>query len=394
MKDVPYIANWIYEHPGLDLKLKGIWIADPSLSYGVVQQEIPALRFVQVLYFPLNDFCFDINHVFQANRNLFPFNSSFMESLQTISDECGYTDYLDQFVTYPPKGQLPLPVATNGTFSVTRNCRIHSPIQREVTRYGSGFICIHYLIDISSRLNPAFDVYRVSDTWPNLCELLNFWSILFSNESFPQGAYWVSLDLLRNSSTSIGMSVILPIAYVFPNRFIALMSEKFPPSCFGGSYSIIQVQDAIHAPHINWNTCANGNVYIDKTTGGPGNDQSIPSTLSVLPNVIEKSVRTVIVHGLAVRWLPTPDYLSSNLLHTFLGLYSCCRRDSYCDPVRKWFNLKSLSLMRFLRNMTWNGAQGFQTPIEEESFKLANMGVYGSTHTERGLTCECYAEDN
>lgn len=45
--DVPYIANWIYEHPGLDLNLKGIWIADPSLSYDVVQQEIPALRFAQ-----------------------------------------------------------------------------------------------------------------------------------------------------------------------------------------------------------------------------------------------------------------------------------------------------------------------------------------------------------
>lgn len=48
LEDVPYIANWIYEHPGLDLQLKGIWIADPSLSYNVVQQEIPALRFAQV----------------------------------------------------------------------------------------------------------------------------------------------------------------------------------------------------------------------------------------------------------------------------------------------------------------------------------------------------------
>ncbi|KAG6889119.1 hypothetical protein C0995_003688 [Termitomyces sp. Mi166 len=99
---VPYIANWIYEHPGLDLNLKGIWIADPSLSYDVVQQEIPALRFAQ------------------ANNNLFPFNSTFWATLQTISDECGYTDYLDKFVTYPPKGQLPLPVATNGTFTGLR----------------------------------------------------------------------------------------------------------------------------------------------------------------------------------------------------------------------------------------------------------------------------------
>lgn len=61
------------------------------------------------------------------------------------------------------------------------------------------------------------------------------------------------------------------------------------------------VQDAIHAPHITWNSCADDSVYINAKTGGPGNDQSIPSTLSVLPNVIDKSVRTVIVHGLAVR---------------------------------------------------------------------------------------------
>ncbi len=41
----------------------------------------------------------------------------------------------------------------------------------------------------------------------------------------------------------------------------------------------------------------------------------------------------------------------------------------------------------FVRNMTWNGAQGFQTPIEPESFKLQNFGVFGNEHTERGLTC-------
>ena len=58
------------------------------------------------------------------------------------------------------------------------------------------------------------------------------------------------------------------------------------------------MQDAIHAPHINWVDCTDESVYVNTTTGQPINDQSIPSTLSVLPNVIEKSVRTVIVHGL------------------------------------------------------------------------------------------------
>lgn len=118
--DVPYIANYIYEHPGLDLKLHGISIADPSLSWGLVQQEIPALRFAL------------------AHKDLFPFNASFYAQLQNISDTCGYTTYLDDFVTYPPKGQLPLPAGAT-IDNVTRavgvlpSCRMHSPIQQEVS---------------------------------------------------------------------------------------------------------------------------------------------------------------------------------------------------------------------------------------------------------------------
>ncbi|KAJ7594632.1 alpha/beta-hydrolase [Mycena floridula] len=263
---VPYIANWIYEHPDVvDLSLQGIWIADPSLSYGVVQQEIPALRFAQ------------------ANKNLFPFNSSFWDTLQNISDTCGYTDYLDKFVTYPPAGQLPFPAGViNGTLgSVSASCRMHSPIQRAV-----------------GLINPVFDVYRVSDTFPNL------WSVL----GFPRSTQ----------------------EFVYFNR--------------------TDVQDAIHAPHIVWDTCADNSVYINPTTGRAGNDLSIASTLSVLPNVIEKSVRTVIVHGLA-------DFI-----------------------------LVAEGTRIAIQNMTWNEAQGFQTPIESENFIVEGMGVMGNTHTERGLT--------
>ncbi|KAK7045654.1 hypothetical protein VNI00_007487 [Paramarasmius palmivorus] len=262
---VPYIANWIYEHPGLELDLKGIWIADPSLSYGVVQQEIPALRFAQ------------------ANANVFPFNSSFWDQLQNISDSCGYTDYLDKFVTYPPAGQLPFPAGVvEGTLGqVKPECRLHSPIQRAV-----------------GVLNPAFDVYRVTDTFPNI------WSVL----GFPRSTQ----------------------QFIYFNR--------------------TDVQDVIHAPHINWQDCADNSVYIDRATGRQGRDQSVASTLSVLPNVIEKSVRTVIVHGLA-------DFI-----------------------------LVAEGTRIAIQNMTWNGAQGFQTPIEPESFTVQNFGVFGSQHTERNLT--------
>ncbi|KAA1465940.1 alpha/beta-hydrolase [Dentipellis sp. KUC8613] len=260
---VPYIANWIYEHATeLDLKLKGIWIADPSLSYDAVQEQIPALRFVQ------------------ANQNVFPFNSSFSAELQRISDSCGYTDYLDQFVSYPPKGQLPL-AGTNGTFRTTNECDIWDLI-----------------IDEVSVINPAFNVYRVTETWPIS------WSVIGFPESTQEFIYFNRTD----------------------------------------------VQDAIHAPHINWETCSEGDVYINATTGRPGRDQSIPSTLSVLPNVIEKSERVAIMHGLA-------DFI-----------------------------LLAEGTRIAIQNMTWGGAQGFQTPIQNESFHVKDMGVYGNMHQERGLT--------
>ncbi|EIN06453.1 alpha/beta-hydrolase [Punctularia strigosozonata HHB-11173 SS5] len=269
---VPYIANWIYEHPStVDLKLKGIWIADPSLTYGVVQEQIPALRFAQ------------------ANRNLFPFNSSFYAQLQNVSDTCGYTDYLD-FVTYPPTGQLPFPAAVEpGTFgTIQRSCDIFDSIINEVTK-----------------LNPAFNIYRISDTWPIV------WSVL----GFPRATQ----------------------EFIYFNR--------------------TDVQDAIHAPHIEWSTCASGSVYVS-ATGGRGRDQSIPSTLSVLPNVIEKSERTVIQHGLAAS----------------------------SDRFRADMILIAEGTRIAIQNMTWGGLQGFQTPIEPETFVVENMGVYGNMHQERNLT--------
>jgi carboxypeptidase D len=53
------------------------------------------------------------------------------------------------------------------------------------------------------------------------------------------------------------------------------------------------VKAAIHAPaDVDWMLCADHNVF-------PQGDTSLPSAFTVLPNVIEKSNRSVIVHGLA-----------------------------------------------------------------------------------------------
>lgn len=53
------------------------------------------------------------------------------------------------------------------------------------------------------------------------------------------------------------------------------------------------VKKAIHAPtNVTWVECSNENVF-------PRGDASLPPAVSVLPGVIEKNQRTVIVHGLA-----------------------------------------------------------------------------------------------
>ena len=90
----------------------------------------------------------------QANSNLFPFNSSFMATLQNISDTCGYTDYLDKYVTYPPAGPLPLPYPKGVN---ARECDIADPIY-----------------DAVSTVNPVFDIYRVTDQWPSPWSVLGF----------------------------------------------------------------------------------------------------------------------------------------------------------------------------------------------------------------------------
>ena len=49
---------------------------------------------------------------------------------------------------------------------------------------------------------------------------------------------------------------------------------------------------AIHAPNVSWEVCSSDQVF-------PNGDVSPSTALSVLPSVIEKSNRTVIVHGRA-----------------------------------------------------------------------------------------------
>lgn len=267
---VPYIADAMLNSNDTEhYDVQSIIIIDPSTSSEAIQQQIPAVAYVD--YF----------------APLFSFNASFMDFLHTQADSCGYTAFLNHFLVYPPVGPLPSP-----------------PLSNDSSGYCDVWDAIYYA---ESLINPCFDIYQIATTCPLL------WDVL----GFPG-----SFDYVPDGAT------------VYFNR--------------------TDVQKAINAPIQEWMECTNKDVFVD------GSDNSPPSGLSVLPGVIERLNKTIIAHGAL-------DYI-----------------------------LIANGTLLMVQNMTWNGAQGFTSAPADEFFvpyhtqddpsTLAGAGVFGTTHTERGLT--------
>jgi len=228
---------------------------DPSLSTDLMQIQIPAVPFVH------------------THQNIFNFNASFLSYLDQQNKLCGYENYSQTYAVYPPNGSLP----TLFPLAETNECDLWDAI-----------------FTAALLINPAFNIYRITDTPPIL------WDVLGFPGSFP---------------------------------------NQQSPIYFARS----DVQRAIHAPNINWTECSNIPVFVN------GNDQSPPVVYSILPSVIEKSQRTIIVHG----------------QHDFCLIAEGTRLT--------------------IQNMTWHGIQGFQ--IEPTArFVVPDQGDLGFVHTERGLT--------
>ena len=121
-----------------------------------------------------------------------------------------------------------------------------------------------------------------------------------------------------------------------------------------------EVKKAINAPQVPWAEASPKQIYQTASGLSANYTNNQFSGLTVLPSVIENSKRTLIGHG-------GLDYIL----------------------------LRNGTLLT-IQNMTWNGQQGFQSPIEDDFYvpyhtdfqaaTMASAGVVGKTHTERGLT--------
>jgi len=69
---------------------QGALVYDPCIGqFDYVQQEVPAVPFVV------------------QNNNLFNFNESFLAQLEDLHESCGYADYIEKYLQFPPAGNQP-----------------------------------------------------------------------------------------------------------------------------------------------------------------------------------------------------------------------------------------------------------------------------------------------
>lgn len=144
------------------------------------------------------------------------------------------------------------------------------------------------------------------------------------------------------------MLIVENIIIAVPGSF-----EYIPEGAFI-YFNRTDVQDAIHAPRIEWAECASIDVFVG------GRDNSLPSAATVLPGVIDRTQNVMIGHGAM-------------------------------DMI-----LIANGTLLQLQNMTWGDRQGFQAapsapfyvPYHDDvsAATLAGAGVLGTTITERGLT--------
>ncbi|KAL5116457.1 hypothetical protein ACEQ8H_005693 [Pleosporales sp. CAS-2024a] len=132
---VPYIAKAMLNKK--DTKyygVKGIMIYDPKIAEDTLLDDVPAVPFVD------------------RWAGLFNFNESFTRHLHDTADRCGYTKYMDKYLTYPPPGKLPTPHDPS-----TDGCDVWNQI---------------YANAVNS--NPCFDIYQIATTCPVLWDVLGF----------------------------------------------------------------------------------------------------------------------------------------------------------------------------------------------------------------------------
>ncbi|KAK5048565.1 hypothetical protein LTR84_005656 [Exophiala bonariae] len=134
---IPYIASYMLDQNNADYyNVKGIQINDPSIAEDSVLIQAPAVTH-------LNNYA-----------NIFALNESFMSDINERAQKCGYLDFMEKALTFPPAGKF---IAPNDS---APGCDVWDDI-----------------ITAELLINPCFNFYHLTDFCPFLWDELGFPSL-------------------------------------------------------------------------------------------------------------------------------------------------------------------------------------------------------------------------
>ena len=81
--------------------------------------------------------------IFRLKSKLIVCSQTFLAHLDSVAAKCNFVDYMEKYVTYPPRGLLPLPTSTEPDL----NC---AGVWDEI-------------FDAALIVNPGFNIYHIFD---------------------------------------------------------------------------------------------------------------------------------------------------------------------------------------------------------------------------------------
>ncbi|KAL2010376.1 hypothetical protein VTN00DRAFT_6183 [Thermoascus crustaceus] len=135
---IPYIASAMLDKEDTKyFNVKGIQINDPSINEDDTLIEAPSVL--------------ALNHF----KNVFALNETFMTDINKRAEECGYNEFMENALTYPPKGKLP-----TAPDSSRPGCDVWESI-----------------ISAAYYVNPCFNIYHLTDFCPYTWNTMGFPSL-------------------------------------------------------------------------------------------------------------------------------------------------------------------------------------------------------------------------
>ncbi|CAH7672996.1 Alpha/Beta hydrolase protein [Phakopsora pachyrhizi] len=220
---IPFIADYILSNPDeIPNKLKGLLLFNPVLTYDAIQMQVPTYPFIQY------------------NQRFFRLNETTMAHLSKIHKDCGYEDYINKYLSFPPSVNSSAPAPTS-IYDVDGHKTKRCDVWQYVSKHSVHITIFFFLV------NPSFNPYLISQT-------LQPFSIL---------------------------------------RLPATFNQSLPGQIESAYFDRKDVKKVLHAQsNSNWSSCSNPSELVPRQGFNPASTSTV-----VLAKVINKLKRTVIVHG-------------------------------------------------------------------------------------------------